>query len=235
MQPDIRIFSMGDPDFRWVGNELGLAPLPCWNTVTDVPVAVDSKKDEAVPKPTWLPAECDCRMRLQNWFFSDQDENTVKSLDELLGIYYLSVGRGCNLLLNIGPDRRGLLPDVDTARLLEFGDEIRRRFSAPLATLTNAQHLENRWEFSFDTPILIDHAVIREDLTRGEHIQRYSLSINPNHQQRWITIWQGESLGHKAVCRFPTVSVRKFRLDIEESTGCEKLRSLDLYYTGHTS
>ncbi|WP_458788465.1 alpha-L-fucosidase, partial [Vallitalea sediminicola] len=62
------------------------------------------------------------------------DEDTIKSLDELMGIYYYSVGRGTNLLMNIGPDRRGLVPEKDSKRLLEFGAEIKRRFSSPMAS-----------------------------------------------------------------------------------------------------
>jgi alpha-L-fucosidase len=233
MQPNILIFNMGDPDFRWVGNELGLAPVPCWNTVEDVPVAVDTAADESVTKPMWLPAECDCRMRFRNWFYSDADEDTVKSLDELMGLYYYSVGRGCNLLLNIGPDRRGLLPDKDTARLLEFGAEIRRRFSEPAASLDDAVAGDDGLVFSFESPILLDHAVIREDLTAGEHIRSFAVEINPNHQKRWIRVWEGANVGHKAICRFPAVAVQRLRFTVLESDGQEKLRSLDLHYSGN--
>ena len=231
LQPGIRIFSMGDPDFRWVGNELGLAPVPCWNTVTDMAVAVDTVEDEAVGKPMWLPAECDCRMRFRNWFYSDADEDTVKSLDELMGLYYYSVGRGCNLLLNIGPDRRGLLPDRDAARLLEFGREIRRRFTAPVASLDDAVREEDGGVvFAFDPPVLLDHVVIQEDLSAGEHIRSFVVEINPNHQGRWIRVWAGENVGHKAICRFPTVSVQRLRFRVIAGDGREQLRSLELFY-----
>lgn len=70
----------------------------------------------------------------QNWFFEEADTPTVKPLEELMGLYYLSVGRGANLLINIGPDRRGLLPDADCVALLVFGDEIRRRFAIHVQT-----------------------------------------------------------------------------------------------------
>jgi alpha-L-fucosidase len=201
--------------------------------VEDVPVAVDTAADESVTKPMWLPAECDCRMRFRNWFYSDADEDTVKSLDELMGLYYYSVGRGCNLLLNIGPDRRGLLPDKDTARLLEFGAEIRRRFSEPAASLDDAVAGDDGLVFSFESPILLDHAVIREDLTAGEHIRSFAVEINPNHQKRWIRVWEGANVGHKAICRFPAVAVQRLRFTVLESDGQEKLRSLDLHYSGN--
>jgi alpha-L-fucosidase len=231
MQPEILIFNMGDPDFRWVGNEMGLAPVPCWNTVEDVPVAVDTDADAATGTPLWLPAECDCRMRFRNWFYSDADEDTVKSLDELMGLYYCSVGRGCNLLLNIGPDRRGLLPDRDTARLLEFGREIRRRFRDPVASLQDASRgSDNEVVFDFEPQVLLNHAVIREDLGAGEHIRSFVLEANPNHQGRWFRLWAGENVGHKAICRFPAVSVRRLRFRVTAGDGRDRLRSLELFY-----
>ena len=233
MQPGILIFNMGDPDFRWVGNELGLAPVPCWNTVEDVPIAVDTVAHETVAKGRrWLPAECDCRMRFQNWFYSDEDVDTVKSVDELMGLYYYSVGRGCNLLLNIGPDRRGLLPDRDRERLLAFGAEVRRRFCAPLATLAEATRVERGYEFSFAQPVLLDHAVLSEDLREGEHIRRFTVQVNPNHEQRWVTVWQGRNVGHKAICAFPAVAVRKLFVSLDEVDEGGALRSLTLHYAG---
>lgn len=233
MQPNVLIFSMGDPNFRWVGNELGLAPVPCWNTVDRVPVAVDTTDHDAMPQPTWLPAECDCRMRLRNWFYEDADVDTVKSVEELMGLYYYSVGRGCNLLLNIGPDRRGLLPDPDAARLLEFGAEIRRRFDRqPLATLADFKSVEGGWEITFAQPVLADHIVIQENLADGEHVRRWSLDANVNHQGVWITLVQGENIGHKAIRRFPALAVSKLKLNLLETEGEAQLRALDLLYVG---
>jgi len=233
MQPNILIFSMGDPDFRWVGNELGIAPIPCWNTVEEQSVAVDQAEREKVgdAQPLWLPAECDCRMRFRNWFYSDADVDTVKSLDELMGLYYYSVGRGCNLLLNIGPDRRGLLPPPDTERLLQFGAEISRRFSLPIASLDDAVENENSWEFTFDPPRLLDHVVLQEDLTNGEHIRRFSIRINPNHEKRWIPVWEGQNVGSKAICHFPLVAVRKLQVVLGQTDGPAALRGLDLFGT----
>ena len=234
MQPNILIFSMGDPDFRWVGNELGTAPVPCWNTVQEIPFAVDTPESESVAEtgPLWLPAECDCRMRARNWFYSDLDEDTVKSVDELMGLYYYSVGRGCNLLINIGPDRRGLLPDKDTQRLLEFGAEVRRRFANPVSTLADAVKTDAGWEFTFGEPVLLDHVVAQEDLRAGEHVRRFAVRINPNHQGQWITLWEGSNIGHKAICPFPAVAVRKLILELTEVDDEAELRSLSLHYAG---
>jgi len=231
MQPNVLIFNMGDPDFRWVGNESGIAPRPVWNTVDSVDFSVKTSEKESVGEPKWLSPECDCMMRFKNWFYSDSDEGTVKSLDELMGMYYYSVGRGCNLLLNIGPDRRGLLPDADGARLLEFGAEIRRRFGSPVATTGAFRREGDKWLYSSDEPFMVDHVVAMEDLTSGERVREFKIAMNPTHGGQNITLYTGENLGHKAICSFPPVKTRELWLEVTASDGQPELRSLEVHYT----
>jgi len=228
MQPNVLLFSMGDPDFRWVGNECGLAPTPVWNTVDAVPFSIRTGEHETVAagRVKWLPAECDCRMRDVNWFYSDQDEATVKSLEELVGLYYYSVGRGCNLLLNIGPDRRGLLPDADSIRLIEMGRELRRRFGAPLARLDDCVREADTWTYAPQEPLCIDHVIIMEDLTEGEHVRRFAIQVEPFPGGPPITVYEGHNIGHKAICWFPLVKARKVSLRITEAEGDVALREL---------
>ena len=59
LQPNILIFNMGDPDFRWVGNEDGIAPIPCWNVVDSLEFSIMTEEKEALTDKLWLPAECD--------------------------------------------------------------------------------------------------------------------------------------------------------------------------------
>ncbi|HUS58430.1 MAG TPA: alpha-L-fucosidase [Planctomycetota bacterium] len=230
MQPNMLIFNMGDPDYRWVGNEAGLAPMPCWNTIEapawGAPCIFTIDQDH----PSWQPAECDCMMRYCNWFYQDSDVDTVKSVEELMGIYYYSVGRGCNLLLNIGPDRRGLLPDRDGARLLEFGDEIRRRFARPLATVQDFAVTNGHFDYKPESPVLIDHVVLQEDLTNGEHVRRFAISVDstPAGLQP-IVVHEGQNIGHKAICWFPLVKAAKVRLEITQADGPVKIRSFQLH------
>ena len=228
-QSDILLFSMGDPDYRWVGNEAGIAPSPCYNAVEHVPVAIDTKDRASVGEgqPKWLPAECDCRLRLRNWFYSDHDEDTIKSLEELWGLYYYSVGRGCNLLLNVGPDRRGLLPSKDTQRLVEFGQALHRRLGRPVARLQDFCGEDNSWVYTPGERVLMDHMVIQEDIGLGEHVRRFVVEIMPG--QDWITLYEGRSVGHKSICPFPLVAASKVRLRVLEADGQVKLRALELH------
>ena len=230
LQPEVNIFSMGtDPNFTWVGNEAGIAPVPNWNTrVADQAALIDGQQPVK-----WLPAECDCMMRFSNWFYSDQDEHTIKSVEQLMGLYYYSVGRGCNLLINIGPDRRGLLPNKDRARLLEFGEEIRRRFGKPLVGLDAFTREENTWTYSSPEPFLVDHVVVQEDLAQGEHVRRFVIEAVLTHggPSGTIQLWEGQNLGHKQICPFAQLQVRQIRLRVTEADGPVSLKALELHKT----
>jgi alpha-L-fucosidase len=233
LQPEMLIFNMGDPDFRWIGNESGLAPTPCWNTVSavDFSVQTDRKDDLGGGEATWLPAECDCRLREINWFYSDTDVDTVKSVEELMGLYYYSVGRGTNLLVNIPPDRRGLLPDPDTARIIEFGREIRRRFSNRVARTEDFRREGNSWTCKPEKPFLIDHAVLMEDLTKGESVKRFAVLIEPHPYGKEIVVHEGRNIGHKAICRFPLVTAASVRVEVTEADGEVVMRSVEVFDT----
>ncbi|MCE5277994.1 MAG: alpha-L-fucosidase [Planctomycetaceae bacterium] len=227
MQPNLLIFNMGDPDMRWIGNEEGFAPLPVWNTLNLQDVPGDPTMRLAGNELRYLPAECDCRLRGYNWFYSDKDEHTVKPLDVLMGMYYCSVGRGCNLLINVGPDRRGLLPDADANRLIEFGAEVRRRFGTPVATLKDFEQTEpNVWSFKINGLVDVDHAIIQEDLAHGQHVKRFRIEfpVPPG-----IPLYEGQTIGHKAICQFPLVRRNKMIFRVLEADGPVRLRSLELH------
>jgi alpha-L-fucosidase len=146
-----------------------------------------------------------------------------------MGLYYYSVGRGCNLLVNIGPDRRGLLPDLDTARLLEFGQEIRRRLDAPLASIGDFKQTGDAWEYEAATQILLDHVVIQEDLREGEHVRGFIVQVFPIHYGDPITVFEGHSIGHKAICPFPPITARKVRVELTQVDGQAKIKTIDLH------
>ncbi|CAG7652193.1 alpha-L-fucosidase [Paenibacillus allorhizosphaerae] len=231
LQSEILIFNMGDPDFRWVGNEDGIAPVPCWNVTDATEISILTDERERLEGGLWLPAECDVQMRA-NWFYSDSDEHTVKSVEELMGIYYSSVGRGANLLLNIGPDREGVLPEKDTQRLLEFGNEIRRRFGKPFAALDPSESENGRWTYTTAEPQLLDHVVIQEDLTNGECVRRFKLTVITAKSRRPFTVYEGTNIGHKAIVRLPAMKVRGVMLEVTESVGVPAIRSLSFHYVG---
>ncbi|MCT1398521.1 alpha-L-fucosidase [Paenibacillus sp. p3-SID867] len=231
LQPNILIFNMGDPNFRWVGNEDGIAPIPCWNVTDATDFSILTEQKDALGEHIWLPAECDVQMRA-NWFYSDRDEHTIKSLDQLMGLYYYSVGRGANLLLNIGPDREGLLPAKDTAQLQAMGDEIRRRFDHPIASIEQCSQNKSGWSYEATKPHLIDHILIQEDLTNGEHVRSFRINVTTEKTQRSITVYEGRNIGHKAIIRIPAIKVRGLQLEITDYEGVPSIRQIAIYYVG---
>ncbi|MBQ9801849.1 MAG: alpha-L-fucosidase [Clostridia bacterium] len=212
LQPEILIFNMWDPDTRWVGNESGFAHSPNKITVAETDFSINKDIKDLLAEPRFLPVECDFRMRLRNWFYSDSDEHTVKSVDELLGIYYHSVGRGANLLVNIGPDRRGRLPEKDAANLLEMGRIIKERFSAPLET--KVEEKERELIFTM-TQQLVNHVVLSEELDADCEIGEFEIKIYPYSYGYPVTVYRGTTIGHKAICQFPTVRTAKVSVSFD--------------------
>jgi len=231
LAPGALIFNMGKPDFRWVGNEYGVASLPTWNVVDKLSFSVQKSLDiDTLDDAMWLPAECDCRMRLHSWGWQPDDEHTVKSVDELMGLYYYSVGRGCNLLLNIGPDPRGLLPEADAGRLEEFGREIHRRLGQPFAALKDVKQENNRWILELEERTLIDHVVLQEDIRLGEHIRSFEIKMPvPGESFPPVVIYKGESVGHKAICGFPPVAANSIIIEVTKADGDVTMREIEFH------
>lgn len=229
LQPEILLFNLWDPDTRWVGNESGIAELDNRNVVNLLDFSVQTEAREFLEEDTFLPAECDCRIRGREWFYSDSEAKNLKSLDELMGLYYYSVGRGANLLLNIAPDRTGRIAEEDAARFREFGETIRATFANPAASLENAQRKENTYSLPMDEVQLVDHVVLQEVLEEGEKIERFSVWIHPYSYGRPICVYEGRTVGHKHICRFPPVRTKQVDVVIEQETAPHKMRSLTVY------
>lgn len=226
LQPEILLFNMWDPDTRWVGNESGMAHSPNPNWVRSLDFSVQTEVKDELDRVRFLPAECDFRMRRTNWFYSDQDEDTVKSVEELMGLYDLSVGRGANFLINIGPDRRGLLPEKDRTRLLEFGEALRKRFEAPVSV--SFAETEQGGVIELEEPALVRCLVAAEDLSAGEKTRAYRIQIYPYTYGEPVTVFYGKTLGHKAICSFPPVYTKKVELVLEENQG-GRITKMELY------
>ena len=118
LQPNTIVWG-GGLDARWCGNESGWMPEPNW-AVHDV---------EA--QDYWNPAEVDVSIR-PGWFYHEKEDGDVKSLEHLMKIYYESIGRGANLILNIPPNKEGRIHPTDSTRLVEFGQALKREFSRPM-------------------------------------------------------------------------------------------------------
>ena len=234
---DTNLFEFGDA--RWVGNEAGKVTQENWNVV------------DRRGYLRWRPAEADTPLRDLHWFWHPNDEKSVKSLDELMTTYDLTVGRGAQLMLGLAPDSRGLLPDSDAARLKEFGDEVRKRYAKNLvvshtpespetaAALDNdpdtfwsapAGSHHSTLQVSFPKPVTFDRAVTMEWLNNGQKIQKYAIEAWVDG--KWKRIFSGEAIGHKKIDGFAPVTASKARLNILSSTSEAEIREFQLYSTG---
>ena len=228
MQPEILIFNMWDPDVRWVGNEGGAAGVTNTSQVEAIDFSTFTKDEEKLPEMKFLPSECDFMMRRRNWFYSEYDVHTVKSLEELVGLYYHSVGCGSNFLVNIGPDRRGLLPEVDALRLLEFGNDIKQRFANPIPSALKEE--EGGVSVVLDKEQLVNHLVIQEDLTDGESIEEFMVYVKSGIIYRPVCVYIGRAVGHKRIVTFPQILAKELIVKVTKSRGEFSLTKPEVYY-----
>ena len=228
LQPDILIFNMWDPDTRWVGNEDGMAPSPNFNVTGDVDFSVLTTEKESLGQMRFLPAECDCMMR-DTWFDCEDNEDKVKTPDELLGLYEMSVGRGANLLLNIGPDRRGLLPEKDLASLEEFGRRLSDIYGHPAGDFTSPEKIgQGQWHISAKSAALVNRAVLQEELSMGESCHAFKL-FGEIQSGKTLLLFEGTTIGHKRICTFPLVALCGMTLQVTAENGETILRSMQVY------
>lgn len=226
LQPSAMVFNMGRPTIRWVGNEDGLAPESCWNRAEAARESMYTKDMAAwLPgTPEWVPAECDVPIRKERWFWHPGEEGRLRTLDELLDIHDRSVGHGANLLLNIAPDRRGLLPEEDVQLAIRWREALLKRYAHPAGEISGRG-------MELVLPIkegLVDTVVLMEDILHGESVRAFALDVERGG--RWQEIAKGTSIGHKKILRFSQVSASRMRLRITQAEFPPEIRRFTAYH-----
>jgi alpha-L-fucosidase len=236
---DTGLFEYGDA--RWVGNEAGIVDYENWNVI------------DRHGYRRWRPVEADTPLRKEHWFWHPHDEASLKSVPELLDMYDKTVGRGAQLMLGVAPDRRGLLPDSDAARLKEFGEALRKReagnlvvargASSPQGTAALDGDPDTFWsapagshhavlEVSFEKPITFDHALTMEWLNDGQHVEKYAIEVWSETEKQWKAVASGQAIGHKKIDGFAAVTASRVRLNVLSSTGEAHIREFQLFDWG---
>jgi len=211
---------------RWVGTEHGFAPYPCWNTIDWKPGETPKEGAGSPDGNVWCPAECDVSILRPNWFWSEGSDRRVLSLDDLLEIYYMSVGRGVNLLLNATPDTHGEVPAAQMKRLREFGDEIRARFARPLSTTRGEG---NTLSLDLGSEKTIDHIILREDIRGGERIREF-LVEGRRAGGNWTALARGAQVGSRQIIPIPAIAVTGLRLTVQDSAAPVTIRELSVFH-----
>ena len=249
LQPKAVTAIMGD-DVRWVGNEGGLGRETEWSATALTPgsythsaasnealgikpKAKDLGSRELIAKAKqlyWYPSEVDVSIR-PGWFYhADQDER-VRSLANLVNIYYQSVGCNSVLLLNIPPDKRGLIHEVDVQRIKELSDYIGKTFANNLVAdgegLWKAQ-IGNSKEYEVKSGALANTFLIQEDITKGQRVEDFLVEVYSNGA--WQYASEGTTIGYKRLLRFSDCTPEKIRVTIRGARGVANITNVGMYY-----
>jgi alpha-L-fucosidase len=245
---------------RWVGNENGVAGDPCWATLNAAgryPGCDAAGLNSGERNGTdWIPAECDVSIR-PGWFYHAKEDARVKTPEQLLDIYYKSVGRGACLNLNLPPDRRGRIHENDIAGLREFRRILDATFAKDYArnaafpvgvsrgdvkefsplNLTD-QNPDTYWatpdemltpEVVLDLlrPVTFNVVSLREYLPLGQRVSAFALDGWTD--RGWMELATGTSIGNRRLIRGNSVTTTKLRLRITKALACPALSELALY------
>jgi len=241
LQPKAVIFSDAGPGVRWIGNENGVAGETNWSTVDPAVVPVPGTTGRAAtlmmqrgdPQgAVWRPGETDVSIR-PGWFHHPAEDARVKTADQLVGLYFTSVGRNSKLLLNVPPTRDGLLHDTDVARLAEMRSKLDAMFKTDFAKGRRVS-----WRRTGDRSSVADVDLgrtstvsiidLREDITRGQIVAQYHVDVADNDGQ-WQTVARGTTIGYRKLDRVTPVAVRGVRVMIDDALETPKPLQVSLY------
>ena len=249
LQPKAVMAIMGD-DVRWVGNEKGIGRETEWSATVLTPgiyarsaennkrlgvfgKAKDLGSRQMLTNATelfWYPSEVDVSIR-PGWFWHEKENDKVKSLKHLTDIYFQSVGYNSVLLLNIPPDRRGLIHEADVARLREFAAYRRQAFANNAVqngqTPWTARAGEQR-EYALKPGSTINVVLLQEDIARGQRVEDFTVEARVGGT--WQQLGKGTTVGYKRMLRFPAVEADAIRLTIGQTRLEANIANVAAYY-----
>ena len=263
-QPDAIIFSDGGPGCRWVGNEEGHAGETNWALLRIDEVYPGYEKYQELTSghadgDAWVAAECDVSIR-PGWFYHEREDTLVKTVDQLVDLYYRSVGHNATLLLNFPVDRNGLIHPIDSARAVAMRQRIQAELSHNLLAgaelkvtntrnkrLYGTQHLtdgnpDTYWatadgvtkatiEVKLKSAQRINRLMLQEYIALGQRVRAFVIEYYK--QGRWHAIDPGEettTIGHKRLLRFDTVTASRLRVRFTDSRGPLCISEIAAYY-----
>ncbi|MCH2161408.1 MAG: alpha-L-fucosidase, partial [Phycisphaerales bacterium] len=261
-QPDACIFSDAGPDVRWIGNERGYAGETNWSMLSrdefypGIPGRNTELNHGQENGTHWLPGEVDVSIR-PGWYYHESQDDQVKDLDALLDIWYWSIGRNANLLLNFPVDRRGLVHEHDVAAVMQLRNAIDNitREDVALGRQIEASntrgdsdlfHPRNAvdgdpatyWatdddmttaslEIRLDGPTPVNHVDLGEHLPLGQRVRMFS--VQARTVDGWTPVAKGTTIGNRRILRFPTVMASRMRVVIEDSRAAPTLRHVRVF------
>ncbi len=261
LQPNIMLFSDAGPDCRWCGTEEGWVGETNWSTL---------RRDEVWPGwplyeqlrnghedgNYWVPAEVNTSIR-PGWFYHASEDSKVKTPQQLVELYYNSIGRNGNMILNLPVDRRGLVNEIDEKSLLEFARIIRKELANDIAkgkmvtasnvreksksyAACNAVDGDNKTYWATDDGVTnatltldfkknttFNRVLLREYIALGQRVKAFTVDAYQNGS--WKEVAKATTIGNKRILRIPSTTASKIRIHITDSKACPLISTLSVY------
>ncbi|MBI9063253.1 MAG: alpha-L-fucosidase [Marinilabiliaceae bacterium] len=264
-QPQAVIFSDVGPGSRWVGNEAGLGSETNWNTI-------DTKgKFPGEPSPeyhkklgtgdpdgkNWVPAEVNTTLLWPKaWYYHTGHQ--PRSLQNLMDLYYTSIGRGSPLNLGLAIAPSGQIREIDKQALLKFNEQVKREFAVNLvkkANITASDYRDKHDVFApekcidestdtywasndsvqqatliidFGEETIFNRLLLQEYIALGQRVHAFSFEVEENGKYRKVA--QGTTIGYKRILRFEDVKASKARITMTTNAPCLTLSNLGIYH-----
>lgn len=267
-QPQAVVFSDGGPGCRWVGNENGFAGATNWSFLRAGEVYPGYPKYRELQYGhadgnQWVAAECDVSIR-PGWFYHPEEDNRVKTVEQLTDLYYRSVGHNATLLLNFPVDRNGLIHPVDSANAVDFHKNIQKQLAHNLLSGVVAEVSDERggkytakamtdndydtyWatndgvvsatvEFDLPQQEKVNRMMLQEYIPLGQRVKSFVVEYNKDGQ--WLPVKLNEettTVGYKRLLRFETVTTDKLRVNFTDARACLCINNVEAYYAGETA
>lgn len=260
--PNAAIFGGTMPTLRWVGNEKGFAEATQWcmyktdfQSLNDEKCLVRGFKDG----DAWLPAEVDVSIR-PGWFYHESEDGQVRTVEQLMDLYFNSVGHNANLLLNFPVNQEGRIPSIDSANAVNWYQKLQKDFSNNLlkgskvtASNTRSRRFDPKYamdddyttywatedgvtraELIFDFPetTAFNRLLLQEYIPLGQNVEAFYLDYYFNG--KWLPIEVDEpttTIGYKRLLRFQTVKADKLRIRFKVFKGTLCINQVGAYWT----
>lgn len=261
LQPGAMLFSDAGPDVRWVGNEHGFAYETTWSNLmrdsvyAGMPEYSEKWASGQENGTHWVPAESDVSIR-PGWYYHAYEDHKVKSLPQLMEIFYKSIGRNSSLLINFPVDTRGLIHEKDEEAILKMAEKIREDFQTNLAQEAKVSSslergsgyeaeltfdgdystywtipdgaVEAQLELDFGQEISFNRLLLQEFTPLGQRVKAFSLEAE--NDGGWEKIASGTTIGYKRILRFPDVSAQKIRIRFEDGKDIPVISEVGVFY-----
>jgi len=259
LQPNCVIWNDGGDrgDLRWVGTEEGNVGETNWSLLNSTGAVSWNMLHYGLENGNaWVPAEVNTSIRPE-WFYHPNEDNKVKTVPQLMDLYYNSIGRNGSMLLNFPIMPNGLIHPNDEKNAIEFGRALKESFAINLAEKAKAEasnirgnlkrfgaemavdRKENTYWATDDNiktasliidmgkPTLFNRFMVQEYIRLGQRVKAFTIEVLVDGN--WKEVAKATTIGYKRIIRFPSVKATKVRFNITDSKSCPVISNIGIY------